>query len=115
MDPFTQVTFVLNAGSVGEAASLLLSSLGPAGGEAADGGGGSAPAADGSVAPTGGGAPAGSGALAGGVRLTRAEAARVLQLRSDLALTEELADLFEGIAIVVVDDDGALPRSPPRS
>ena len=60
------MTFLLNTGSVQEAASLLLSSL--------------AAASDGS-------------ASAG--RLTRAEAARVLKLRSDLSMAEGLRDLLE--------------------
>ena len=62
-----QIAFLLNAGSVQEAMALLLSSLG---GAADDG-------------------------AAGGGRLTRAEAARVLSLRTDLAMKEELREIFE--------------------
>ena len=74
-----QIAFLLNAGSVQEAASLLLSSLGTGAGDAA---------------------------AAGSVRLTRSEAARVLALRSDLSLKEELRDLFEGL-----DEDDDVPVS----
>ena len=65
------IAFLLNAGSVQEAASLLLSSLG--------------------------GAADGAGAAGGGVRLSQSEAARVLSLRSDLSLKEELGELFDGL------------------
>ena len=82
----SQVAFLLNAGSVQEAASLLLSSLG---------GGGDARSATPDGIASGG---------ACSVQLTRAEAARVLALRSDLSLKDELAELFEGLE----EDDEAV-------
>ena len=62
-----QIAFLLNAGSVQEAMSLLLSSLGGGAAEQQPG---------------------------GTVRLTRAQAAKVLCLRSDLSLKDELSDFL---------------------
>ena len=86
-----QVAFLLNAGSAQEAASLLLSSLGSA-------------AAD---APNGG--------AAGSVRLTGKEAARVLALRSDLSLQEELRDLLDGLLDEELAQPGARAGEAPLS
>ena len=84
-----QVAFLLNAGSVQEAAALLISTDGA-----------------GTAAGTGGG---GSNTGSFKSRLQRAEAARVLKLRSDFP-REELSTLFEELDIVSGDTDEHAPR-----